>query len=139
MPPNYNDAIIAEFRANRGKVAAFGDVPLVLLTTTGARTGARHTTPLRCFPDGDRIFVLASAAGAPKHPAWFHNLVAHPEVTVELGTNTFQATAAVAEGAERDRFYAVVASEVPVFAEYQEKAAPRVIPVVTLTAPGMSV
>ncbi len=139
MAPNYNDQIIAEFHANSGKVASFGDVPLILLTTTGARTGARRTTPLRCFPDGERIFVMASAGGAPKHPAWFHNLVAHPEVTVELGTGTFPATAAVAEAAEHDRLYAAVTPEVPIFAEYQEKAAPRVIPVVTLTAPGLSV
>jgi deazaflavin-dependent oxidoreductase (nitroreductase family) len=138
MPATWNDQIIDEFRANGGKVAASSGAPLVLLTTTGARTGGRHTAPVRCFPDGTRIFVVASAAGAPKHPAWYHNLLADPRVTVELGTETYQARAIVVDGADRDRLFAVVAGEEQAFADYQRKAIPRVIPIVALEAPGLT-
>jgi deazaflavin-dependent oxidoreductase (nitroreductase family) len=131
-PNNWNQKIIEEFRANGGKVGGpFEGAHLVLLTTTGARTGKRHTTPLVTMPDGDRIIVIASAAGAPAHPAWYHNILANPEVTVEDGTRTYQATATPAQGQERDRLYARMVEIAPGFAEYQAKTS-RVIPVVVL-------
>jgi deazaflavin-dependent oxidoreductase (nitroreductase family) len=131
-PSNWNKKIIDEFRANEGKVGGpFEGAHMVLLTTTGAKTGKRHTTPLVCLPDGDRILVIASAAGAPAHPAWYHNLLANPEVTVERGTETYQATAVPTEREERDRLYAGFVEIAPGFAEYQAKTS-RVIPVVAL-------
>jgi deazaflavin-dependent oxidoreductase (nitroreductase family) len=131
-PNDWNQKIIEEFRANAGKVGGpFEGADLVLLTTTGARTGRRHTAPLMSLRDGDRIIVAASAAGAPSHPAWYHNLLADPQVTVETGTSTLQATAVVTEGEERDRLYARFVEIAPGFAEYQAKTS-RVIPVVAL-------
>jgi deazaflavin-dependent oxidoreductase (nitroreductase family) len=131
-PGDWNQKIIEEFRANDGKVGGpFEGADLVLLTTTGARTGTRRTTPLMSLRDGGRIIVAASAAGAPSHPAWYHNLLADPHVTVETGTSTLQATAVVIEGEERDRLYARMVEIAPGFAEYQAKTS-RVIPVVAL-------
>jgi deazaflavin-dependent oxidoreductase (nitroreductase family) len=104
MPNDFNQHVIDEFRANRGRVGGpFEGGRLILLTTTGARTGAPHTNPVAYLPDGgDRILVIASAAGAPHHPQWYRNLVAEPRVTVEDGTFTYPATATVLTGAERD-------------------------------------
>jgi deazaflavin-dependent oxidoreductase (nitroreductase family) len=130
---SFNDRIIAEFRANAGKVGgSFSRASMVLITTTGARSGNRRTTPLVYLPDGDNIVIFASKGGAPKHPDWYHNLCAHPEITVEVGGEVFQATATVAEGAEHDRLYAEQARRFPIFADYQAKAT-RKIPVVVLT------
>ena len=81
-PNEFNKKIIDEFRANGGKVGAFAGAPMVLLTTTGARTGEASITPLVCLPDGDRILVFASKAGAPKHPGWYHNLLKNPTVMI---------------------------------------------------------
>ncbi|GAA3131525.1 nitroreductase/quinone reductase family protein [Planomonospora alba] len=132
MPNDFNQQIIEEFRANRGKVGGpFEGSRLILLTTTGARSGARHTTPVGYLPDGDRILVIASAGGSPKHPDWFRNLAAHPRVTVETGLFTYEADAVVLEGAERDRAFARAAEADPGWAEYQAKT-DRVIPVVAL-------
>ena len=129
---DFNRALIAEFRANGGRTAGpFADAPLLLLTTTGARSGRTHTTPLVYGTDGDEIFVIASKGGAPTHPAWFHNLVANPTVQVEVGTDTYAASAVVVEGDERDRLYVKQATERPAFAEYQERT-DRLIPVVRL-------
>jgi deazaflavin-dependent oxidoreductase (nitroreductase family) len=130
---DYNKQIIEEFRANGGKVGGyFEGADLVLLTTTGARTGRQVTTPVMYLEDAGRIVVIASYAGADHHPAWYHNLRAHPEVTVELGTEKFRAKAAtVTDPAERDRLYARMAEKAPQFAEYEKKTS-RVIPVVTL-------
>jgi deazaflavin-dependent oxidoreductase (nitroreductase family) len=129
---DWNAKIIAEFRANGGKVGGpFADATLLLLTTTGARTGKRRTHPLICLQDGDRVVVFASRAGAPKNPDWYHNLRAHPRVTVELGTETFEAEAVVQEGRERDRLYAAQVERSPVFGEYQAKTT-RQIPVIAL-------
>src|SRR5215510_8172345 len=99
-PNDFNRAIIEEFRANHGKTTGpFEHAPLLLLTTTGAKTGRRHTTPVVHTIDGDRLVVVASKAGAPTNPAWYHTLVANPTVTVELpGDETFEAVAHVAEG-----------------------------------------
>ena len=124
----YNQGIIEDFRAHGGVVSepAF---PILLLTTTGARTGRASTVPLGFAVDDDgRVFVIASKAGAPTHPAWYHNLRANPSVTVELGDKTFPARAVVTEGDERDRLWALVAD---IGAEY-EKNTDRVIPVVVL-------
>ncbi len=131
-PNDWNSKIIDEFHANGGKVGGpFEGAPLLLLTTTGAKSGQRRTTPLVYMPNADRMFIFASKAGAPTNPDWYHNLVAHPQVTVEVGTETFEATAVVITGEERDRLYALQAKRNPGFAEYQTKTT-RKIPVVEL-------
>ena len=129
-----NQAVIDEFRANRGKVSIHpaGD-HLVLLTTTGAKSGRQHTTPLAYHRDGDRLIVVASKGGAPNHPAWYHNLVANPRVTVEVGHEKFDAIATVAEPEEeRRRLYRQQAERFPTFNDY-EKRTTRRIPVVILS------
>ncbi|MFF3442699.1 nitroreductase/quinone reductase family protein [Streptosporangium sp. NPDC002721] len=133
MPIDFNQQIIEEFRANGGKIGGpFEGARLLLLTTVGARSGAPHTTPLGYLPDGgERVLVIASAGGAPNHPAWFHNLVANPLVTVEDGIFTYEARAVVLEGAERDRLFARAAEADPGWADYQAKTT-RVLPVVAL-------
>ncbi len=128
----YNRQLIEEFRASR---SAGGEPlngrPLVLLTTTGARTGQRRTTPMMGVREGDQLLVIASNAGAPKHPDWYRNLVAHPTVTVEAGPETFEATAVVLEGAERERVWTRIVARYPFFAEHQAKVT-RQIPVIAL-------
>jgi deazaflavin-dependent oxidoreductase (nitroreductase family) len=124
----YNRKLIEEFRANGG---ALGDRPLLLLTTTGARTGERRTTPMMYVLDGDRLLVLASNAGAPRHPDWYANLVASPEVTVEVNGEAYQATAVVTTGEERARLFAHTVAQYPFFADHQGRIA-RQIPVVVL-------
>lgn len=133
MPHDFNQQVIEEFRANKGRVGGyFEGARLLLLTTTGARTGRPHTTPVGYLPDGgDRVLVIASAAGAPKHPAWFHNLRANPRVTIESGAFTYEARAVVLDGEERDRAFARAVEADPGWAAYQEKTE-RVIPVVAL-------
>ncbi|NGO68976.1 nitroreductase/quinone reductase family protein [Streptomyces boncukensis] len=133
MPQDFNQQIIEEFRANAGRVGGpFDDARLLLLTTTGARTGARHTTPVGYLPDGaGRVLVIASAAGSPRHPDWFHNLRAHPRATVEDGVFTYEAQATVVRGAERDELFARAAEADPGWGEYQART-DRVIPVVAL-------
>ena len=128
----FNDALVEEFRTNGGTVTGmFGGAPLVLLTTTGAKSGKRRTTPVVYTADGDKVVVIASKAGAPTSPDWYHNLVANPDVTVELPTEKFEGRARVAEGEERDRLYRAQAELMPNFADY-EKATTRKIPVVVL-------
>lgn len=135
-PADWNRAIIDEFHANGGKVGGpFEGAPLLLLTTTGARTGRRLTSPLMYNTDGDRLLIFASKGGAPTNPAWYHNLVATPRVTVEVGTETFDATATVLHGEERDRLFARHAAQFPGFAEYQAKTT-RTIPVIALERAG---
>ncbi|MBG0833305.1 nitroreductase family deazaflavin-dependent oxidoreductase [Planomonospora sp. ID67723] len=133
MPNDFNQQIIEEFRANQGRVGGmFEGARLLLLTTTGARSGTRHTTPVGYFPDGgERVLIIASAGGAPNHPAWFHNLVADPRVTVEDGVFTYEAEAVVLQGAERDQAFARAVEADPAWADYQAKTS-RVIPVVAL-------
>ncbi|WP_435218594.1 nitroreductase/quinone reductase family protein [Streptomyces sp. bgisy034] len=133
MPNDFNQQVIEEFRANKGRVGGyFEGARLLLLTTTGARTGRPHTTPVGYLPDSDdRVLIIASAAGAPRHPAWFHNLVADPRVTVESGAFTYEARAVVLEGEERDRVFARAVEADPGWAAYQEKTE-RVIPVIAL-------
>jgi deazaflavin-dependent oxidoreductase (nitroreductase family) len=128
----FNRAVVEEFRANAGKVGGmFEGGDLLLLTTVGARTGAEQTSPLAYVRDGDRLLVVGSAAGADHHPAWYHNLLAHPMVRVELGAETFGAVAVPAEGAERDRLFAAVVAVAPGYADYQDRTE-RVLPVVKL-------
>jgi deazaflavin-dependent oxidoreductase (nitroreductase family) len=129
---DWNRQIIDEFRANEGRVGGqFEGAPILLLTTTGAKSGLSRTSPMMYLAEGDRRFVFASKAGAPTNPDWFHNLKANPQVTVEIGSETFGARAQEVVGAERDRIYAEQASRFPGFAEYQEKTT-RTIPVVEL-------
>lgn len=134
MPNDFNQQVIEEFRANDGRVGGpFEGSRLILLTTTGARSGAPHTTPVGYLPDGERILVIASAGGAPRHPDWFRNLLADPRVTVEDGVFTYEADATVLEGEERDRVFARAVEADPGWAEYQART-DRLIPVVALTA-----
>ena len=129
---DYNRQLIEEFRANRSKFEGPGSRPLLLLTTTGAKSGQRHTTPMMYIPNGDRLIVIASNIGAPKHPDWYHNLVAHPEVTVEVGTQTYDATAIVTQGAERQKLWTWIVEQHPFFSDHQAKTT-RQIPVIALT------
>ena len=129
---DWNRQTIEEFRENGGKVGGFWEgKPLLLLTTTGAKSGQRHTNPMMYLADGNRLLVFASKRGAPTHPDWYHNLVAHPEVTVEVGTETYEATTTVLNGEERDRLYARQAELYPQFGEYQANTT-RLIPVIAL-------
>ena len=128
----FNAALIDEFRSNAGQVTGmFAGAPLVLVTTTGAKSGKLRTTPIVYTTDGDNIVIIASKGGAPTSPDWFHNLVANPEVKVELANETFDAKARVAEEPERERLYRAQAALMPNFDEYQ-KATTRKIPVVVL-------
>lgn len=131
---DWNSQIIAEFRANGGAVGGqFAGAPLLLLHTTGARSGAERVNPMMYLDlDGHR-YVFASKAGADTHPDWYRNLVANPDVTVEVGSETYAARAEVLDAAQRDAVYAEQAQRYPGFAEYQEKTS-RVIPVVELIA-----
>ncbi len=129
---DWNSGIIGEFRANEGVVGGpFEGAPLLLLTSTGAKTGRQHTTPVMYLPDGDRFVVFASKGGAPADPDWYRNLVANPEATVEVGTDRFGVKAEIVGGAERDALFARQAAAYPQFAEYEKKT-DRVIPVVAL-------
>ncbi|ASO20728.1 deazaflavin-dependent oxidoreductase (nitroreductase family) [Actinoalloteichus hoggarensis] len=127
-----NEHVIKEFRENGGRVGGmFEGAPLALVHHVGARSGTERIAPLVYLEDDGRLFIFASNGGDPKHPAWYHNLVAKPRTTVEIGTETFPVTATVITGAERDAIYATQSTVAPQFAEYQSKTA-RVIPVVEL-------
>jgi deazaflavin-dependent oxidoreductase (nitroreductase family) len=129
---DFNKAVIEEFRANHGKVGGgFDGAPVVLLTTTGAKTGQKRVNPLVALVEGDTLYVVASKGGAPTDPDWYHNLVANPDVEVEFGDERFAAVAVPVSRAERDRLFAAQIALQPAFAEY-EKATTRVIPVVEL-------
>ena len=131
-PNDFNQKIIEEFRANDGKVGGmFEGSPMLLLTTTGAKSGQRRVAPLVYSTDGGRHVIIASKGGAPTNPDWFRNLVANPDVTVEVGTEAFTAKAVVPEGAERDRLFDAQAAIMPGFREYQNNTE-RIIPVVVL-------
>ena len=130
---DFNQRVIGEFRANQGKVGGqMANIPLLLLTMTGAKSGRTITKPLAYTKDSDRLVVIASFAGAPKNPAWYNNLVANPVVTVELGSERFQARATVTAGEERQRLFDSQAKLLPIFNEYQQKTS-RQIPVIVLT------
>ena len=127
-----NKAVIEEFRANGGKVNGWGS--LILLTTTGAKTGQPRIAPLMLVNDGNRLLAIASKGGAPKHPDWYLNLLAHPEVTVEVGSEKFETTARILTGDERERAYKRAAEVFPPYADYQKKTT-REIPVIALERP----
>jgi deazaflavin-dependent oxidoreductase (nitroreductase family) len=128
----FNKRIIEEFRQNDGVVGPpFAGATLLLLTTTGAKSGAVRINPLVYYGEDGRMFVFASAGGAPRHPDWYLNAKANPDVTVEVGTETFSARAVDVPGAERDRIYALQAARSPQFAEDAANTT-RTIPVVEL-------
>ena len=128
-----NNQTIDEFRANSGHVSGqFAGIPLRLLNTIGAKSGQPRTNPVAYVIDGDRYVIIATANGAPTNPDWYYNVLAHPLVTLEVGSERFQARATAAEGAERDRLYANMVEKIPAFAAV-EKMTTRKIPVVVLT------
>ncbi|WP_405860356.1 nitroreductase/quinone reductase family protein [Streptomyces sp. NBC_00090] len=132
MPTSFNQSVIDEFRANGGKVGGYfegGD--LLLLTTTGAKSGAEHTAPLGYVRHGDLLMIVGSNLGSDRHPDWYHNLLAHPLVRVEIGTEEFQAIAVPTEGERRERLFAQVVRAEPGYGEYQRNTS-RVLPVVVL-------
>ena len=124
--------VVAEFRANAGKVGGqFANIPLLLLTTTGARTGESRTWPLAFQRDGDRVVVYAANGGRPNRPGWYHNLTAHPEAVVEVGTESWPVFASVAEGDERQQLWESKLVDAPFLADFQAKVSWQ-IPVVIL-------
>ncbi len=130
---DFNQQVISEFRANQGKVGGqMANLPLLLLTTTGAKSGQSITKPLAYTQDGDRLVIIASFAGGPKNPPWYHNLLANPEATVELGTERFRVRATPTSGEERERLFNQQAKQMPIFNEYRQKTT-RQIPVFALT------
>ena len=132
----FNRKVIEEFRANDGEVGGpFEGVPVLLLTSTGAKSGEPRTTPVVYQRDGERLVIFASKAGAPENPAWFHNLRANPAATVEVGSDTLAVEAVVTEGDERERLFRKQAQLYPQFADYEQKTA-RQIPVVALVPEG---
>ena len=131
-----NRPIIEEFRSNGGRVGGnFEGRPVLLLGTTGARTGLPRLNPLMYLADGERWLIFATKGGNPKHPDWYHNLVADPAVTIEVGTETIEARAEVIAGEERDRLYAIQAERYPQFAEYERRTT-RIIPVIAISRVG---
>lgn len=130
---DWNKAIIDEFRVNKGKVGGrFADIPLLLLHTTGAKSGLSRTNPVAYITDGERLVVTASKAGAPTNPDWYYNIVANPEVNVEVGTAQFQVHATIATEPERTQLYEKMATRNPGFAAYEHQTT-RIIPVIILT------
>ena len=132
---DFNRGVIEEFRANEGVVSGpFDGMPMILVTMTGAKSGRELCSPLVYSTDGDDVVIIASKGGAPSHPNWYYNLVANPAVTVEVGTETWEATAELTEGEERRRLYDAQAAQMPQFAEYEKKAGEtgREIPVFRL-------
>ncbi|OZF44358.1 nitroreductase family deazaflavin-dependent oxidoreductase [Rhodococcus sp. 14-2470-1b] len=132
--PDFNDQVVAEFRANHGKVGGpFEGAPLLLLHTVGAKSGADRLSPLMYLPDGDRYVIFASKAGADTNPAWYHNILANPAARIEVGDDTFDVVAQEIRGDERDALYRKQAELYSGFADYEKKTT-RVIPVVALSA-----
>lgn len=129
----WNAEVIAEFRAKSGDIPTpYPDPPpMVLLHTIGARSGMTHVVPMRAMPDGEKLYVFGSAHGSDRHPDWYYNLVAHPDITIEMGTETLPVRATELHGAERDAIFARQAARFPVFADYERTLA-RTIPVIRL-------
>jgi deazaflavin-dependent oxidoreductase (nitroreductase family) len=129
---DWNARIIEEFRANHGKVGGqFEGAPILLLHSTGAKSGQERVNPMMYQADGDRFAVFASKGGSPTNPDWYHNLLAHPQATIEVGDETIPVVARVAEGEERQRIWERQKQEWPGFADY-ERRTPRQIPVIIL-------
>jgi deazaflavin-dependent oxidoreductase (nitroreductase family) len=130
---DFNGKIIAEFRTTGGKVGGrFAGSDMLLLHHTGAHTGTERVSPLAYLRVGESFAVFGSKAGAPTNPAWYHNLLAHPDTAIEVGTETLRVRARVAGSAERDMIWEQQIQRAPHFAEYERKAAPRKIPVIVL-------
>lgn len=128
----FNQLLIAEFRAGGGRLTGqLAGAPVLLLNTVGAKSGAPRTTPLSYVRDGDSYVIVASKAGAPSNPAWYHNLLATPRATVEVGSERFEVRSRVVEGKERDRLFQHMATQWPMVLDYQQATARR-IPVVVL-------
>jgi deazaflavin-dependent oxidoreductase (nitroreductase family) len=128
----FNEKVIAEFRANGGKVGKpFEGMPMILVTMKGAKSGKEYTMPLVYSKDGNRYVIIASMAGAPNNPDWYHNIKAHPEVTLEIGTERFGAKAIITSGEERERLFNAQAAIMPIFNDYRKKTT-REIPVIAL-------
>lgn len=133
---DFNEQVISEFRANGGRVGGmFEGMPLLLVHHVGARSGTPRIAPLAYLDDGGRYVVFASKAGAPENPAWYHNLLAHPDTTIEVGSDTLAVRAEEVTGEERDRLFEIQKAQRPQFAEYEQKT-DRVIPVVVLSPAG---
>jgi deazaflavin-dependent oxidoreductase (nitroreductase family) len=129
---DFNRRNIEEFRANHGRLGGqFEGAPVLLLHSTGARSGEERISPMMFLADGDRYLVFASAAGRDRNPAWYHNLIAHPDARIEVGDDTLDVHAVELDSAERDAKYAIQAERYPGFAEYERKTT-RKIPVLAL-------
>jgi deazaflavin-dependent oxidoreductase (nitroreductase family) len=132
-PADFNAQVVEEFRANKGIVGGMlAGMPVLLLHHTGAKSGTGRVNPLAYMQDGGRYVIFASKAGAPTNPDWYYNLKAHPDVKIEVGTDTIAVTASEATGEERERLFSTQAENMPQFAEYAQKT-DRVIPVIILT------
>src|SRR5579884_4201669 len=132
----FNQLLIAQFRANGGKLSGqFTGAPILLLTTIGAKSGARRTTPLGYVRDGDVYVIMASKSGAPTNPAWYHNLLAHPTATIEVGNECFEVRHRLFEGKQRDRLWDRIVAQWPMAADYAQ-ATTRRIPVIVLERGG---
>jgi deazaflavin-dependent oxidoreductase (nitroreductase family) len=125
---SYDENLIAEYRKTGGNM---GGRSLLLLTTIGAKSGQERVKPLAYTTDNERYIIIASKAGAPDHPAWYYNILANPVMKVEIGSETFQVRASVAQGQERERLFANMVAQMPQFAEYQQKTS-RQLPVIIL-------
>lgn len=133
---SFNQQIIAEFRENEGRCGGmFEGNPMLLMTMTGARSGRQLTSPLTYHRHGDDYVVMASAGGHPSHPAWYHNIVANPQVTLEVGVDVLSAAAVVLEGDERTEAFSAMCEAMPRFGDYQESL-DREIPIVALRPTG---
>jgi deazaflavin-dependent oxidoreductase (nitroreductase family) len=130
---SWNEQIIAEFRSTGGKAAQFGDAPLVILHTIGAKSGQLREIPLVALVEGETLYVFASKGGAPTHPDWYFNLKSTPSITVEYGTETFTANVAELSADDSAAKLAAQAALMPQFGEYVKTAAPRVIPAFSIT------
>ena len=129
---DWNQQLIEEFHANGGKVGGqFAGASLLLLHTLGAKSNQPRINPLAYFKDGANYVIVASKGGAPTNPDWYYNILAHPDVTLEVGTEQFKAHATVAEGQERDRIFTEVSSKAPNFGENQKNTT-RILPVIVL-------
>jgi deazaflavin-dependent oxidoreductase (nitroreductase family) len=132
MAADFQRMLVEEFRANKGRLSGmFEGQRLILVTTTGRRSGLRHTNPLGPVRVGQSLYIIGSAGGAQKHPAWFHNVRDNSRVTVEDGERTFEAEARVLEDEERDRVFAAAVAQAPAWADYQSRV-DRILPVVEL-------
>jgi deazaflavin-dependent oxidoreductase (nitroreductase family) len=135
-PADFNAKIIDEFHANEGRVGGvFEGSTLLLLHHTGAKSGQRRINPLAYLADDGRYVIFASKGGAPTNPAWYHNLIAHPAATIEVGAETIDVDASEAQGEERERLFRTQVERIPQFGEYEQRAG-RVIPVMLLTPRG---